>query len=130
MLHEGNFGNAATIVYLIFYQHCGTLPNPYIVTAMINSSLADQYRHIKKKKLRDISNKIRKVQLRMRSRKAKRDIPRLQAKLNALNKEYNETWRGNFQKPARKTEAPKLCPVCHGSIGRGYHICKPGNWKR
>ena len=63
----------------------------------------------------------------MRNKKAKRDIPRLQAELNALNKAYDETWRGNFPRPA---PAPKLCPVCNGRIGKGYHICKPGDWKR
>ena len=92
--------------------------------------LADPDRHIKKKKLRDISRKIHKVQLRMRNKKAKRDVPRLQAQLVALNKEYDETWRGNFKRPARKPVPPRLCPVCHGSMGKGYHICKPGDWKR
>ena len=66
----------------------------------------------------------------MHNRKAKRDIPQLQAQLNALNKKYDETSRGNFEKPPKKQTGPKLCPVCHGSIGKGYHICKPGQWKR
>ena len=93
------------------------------------AALSDPDRHIRKKRLRDLSYKIRKVRLRMRNKKAKRDIPRLQAELNALNRAYDETWRGNFPRPPRPV-APKLCPVCNGSIGKGYHICKPGNWKR
>lgn len=101
-----------------------------LLQCRISSSLADPDRHIRKKKLRDISIKIRKVKLRMHNKKAKRDVPRLQAELNALNKAYDETWRGNFQRPLRKPAAPKLCPVCNGSIGKGYHICKPGQWKR
>ena len=91
--------------------------------------LVDRYRHIRKKKLRDLSHKIHKVQLRMHNKKAKRDIPRLQAELNALNKAYNETMRGNFERPSKPTP-PKLCPVCNERIGKGYHICKPGQWKR
>jgi hypothetical protein len=93
--------------------------------------LARQDRHIRKKKLRDLNYKIRKVQLRMHNKKAKRDIPRLQAELNALNEAYNETMRGNIQGEPRRPAPPRLCPVCNGRIGRkGYHICKPGQWKR
>jgi len=92
--------------------------------------LADPSRHVRKKKLRDISRKIRRVELRMHNKKAKRDIPELQAQLNTLNKKYDETSRGNFDKSPKKQTGPKLCPVCHGSIGKGYHICKPGQWKR
>jgi hypothetical protein len=96
----------------------------------ITSHLEDQDRHIRKKKLRDISYKISKVRLRMHNKKARRDIPRLQAELNALNRAYDETWRGNFERPSKKPAAPKLCPVCNGAIGKGYHICKPGNWRK
>jgi hypothetical protein len=92
--------------------------------------LENQDRHIRKKRLRDLSYKIHKVQLRMHNKKAKRFIPKLQAELNALNKEYNETIRGNIQGAPRKPAPPKLCPVCNGAIGKGYHICKPGQWKR
>jgi hypothetical protein len=66
----------------------------------------------------------------MHNKKAKRDIPRLESELNALNKAYNETLRGNIQGLPRKPVLPKLCPVCNGAIGKGYHICKPGQWKR
>jgi len=99
-------------------------------SGMSNILSADPNRHIRKKRLRDLSYKIHKVQLRMRNKKAKRDIPRLQAELNALNRAYDETWRGNFPKVPKKPAPPKLCPVCNGSIGKGYHICKPGQWKR
>ena len=92
--------------------------------------MADRYRHIRKKQLRDLSHKIYKVRLRMHNRKAKRDVPRLQAELNALNKAYNETMRGNIQGMPKKPVPPKMCPVCNGRIGKGYHICKPGQWKR
>ena len=92
--------------------------------------LADRNRHIRKKKLRDLSRKIYKVRLRMHNKKAKRFVPRLQAELTALNKAYNETMRGNMQGEARKPAVPKLCPVCKGQIGKGYHICKPGHWQR
>jgi len=92
--------------------------------------LADPNRHIKKKKLRDISHKIHKVQLRMHNKKARSKIPRLQAELNALQKAYDETLRGNMQRMPKKIEVPKLCPVCNGRVGKGYHICKPGQWKR
>jgi len=91
--------------------------------------LANPDRHIKKKKLRDISHKIHKVQLRLHNRKSRSKIPQLQAELNALQKAYDETMRGNMNRP-KKVEAPRLCPVCNGRIGKGYHICKPGNWKR
>lgn len=94
------------------------------------SILVDPNRHIRKKRLRDLSHKIRKVQLRMHNRKAKRDIPRLQAELHALNKAYDETMRGNMQRMPKKPAPPELCPVCNGRIGKGYHICKPGQWKR
>lgn len=92
--------------------------------------LVDRNRHIRKKRLRDLSHKIYKVQLRMHNRKAKRDIPRLQAQLHALHKAYNETMRGNMQDMPKRVAPPKLCPVCGGRIGKGYHICKPGQWKR
>ncbi|WP_148680835.1 hypothetical protein [Candidatus Nitrososphaera gargensis] len=91
--------------------------------------MVDRYRHIRKKRLRDLNHKIHKIQLRMHNRKAKRDIPRLQAELNALNKEYNETMRSNFERPP-KLAPPKLCPGCNVRIGKGYHICKPGQLKR
>ncbi len=93
--------------------------------------MTDRNRHIRKKKLRDISHKIYKVRLRMHNKKAKRDIPRLQSELNALNKQYNETMRGNIQGlPKKKPVSPRLCPVCNGLMGKGYHICKPGQWNR
>jgi hypothetical protein len=92
--------------------------------------LADRNRHIRKKKLREISHKIYKVRLRMHNKKAKRDIPKLQVELNALNKAYNETMRGNIQGMPRKPAPPKLCHICNGRIGKGYHICKPAQWKR
>jgi hypothetical protein len=101
-----------------------------IVTRSTTGLLARQDRHIRKKKLRDLSYKIHKVQLRMHNKKAKRDIPRLQAELNALNKAYNEVMRGNILWAPKKPAPPRLCPVCNGAIGKGYHICKPGNWKR
>lgn len=101
-----------------------------LLPSKISCSLPDPDRHIRKKRLRDLSYKIRKVQLRMHNKKAKRDIPRLQAELNALNRAYDETLRGNFPKPPRPAPVPKLCPVCNRRIGKGYHICKPGNWRR
>lgn len=90
----------------------------------------DPNRHIRKKKLRDLDNQIRKVRLRMYNKKAKRDIPRLQAKMNALQKQYNEVLRGNLGLPKKAPEPPKLCPVCNGRMGKGYHICKPGLWRK
>jgi hypothetical protein len=92
--------------------------------------LVDPNRHIRKKKLRDISQKIHKVQLRMHNKKARSKIPHLQAELNELQKMYDETLRGNLQRMPKKIEVPMLCPVCSGRIGKGYHICKPGQWKR
>jgi len=95
----------------------------------LKSVLEDPNRHIRKKQLRDLDRKIRKVQLRMRNKKARRDIPQLQAKLNALQKAYDEVWRGNIQGVPKKVVPPRLCPVCNGKIGKGYHICKPGDWR-
>ena len=92
--------------------------------------MVDRNRHVRKKMLRDLSRKIYKVRLRMHNKKAKRDVPRLQAELNALNKAYDETMRGNIQGMPSKPAPPKLCPVCNGRIGKGYHICKPGQWNR
>lgn len=96
-----------------------------MIILQTSNRLPDPDRHIKKKKLRDISRKIRKVELRLRNKKSKGHIPQLQTQLIALNKEYDEILRGNFQRPARKAIEPRLCPVCHGGIGKGYHICKP-----
>ena len=101
-----------------------------LLPARSRFGLVDPNRHVRKKRLRDLSYKIHKVQLRMHNKKAKRDIPKLQAELNALNRAYDETMRGNIQRMPKKPDVPKLCPVCNGRIGKGYHICKPGPWKR
>lgn len=65
----------------------------------------------------------------MHNRKAKRDVPRLQAELNALQKAYDEVSRGNMGNVKKKVSPPKLCPLCNGRISKGYHICKPGPWR-
>jgi hypothetical protein len=89
--------------------------------------LANPIRHVKKKKIRDLNHKIDQVRNRMHNKKAKRDVPRLQAELNALFKQKDEAMRGNLQLPERRTHAPpapRLCPRCSERLGRGYHICK------
>ena len=93
-------------------------------------NLVDQLRHIRKKRLRDLSYKIRKTQLRMRNKKAKRDIPRLEAELNALRNSYDQALRGNIPGIAKKPVIPKVCSVCNARLGKGYHICKPQLPKR
>lgn len=90
---------------------------------------ADPNRHVKKKRVRDLNKKIRRIQLRMYNRKAKRDVPQLQAKLVALLKAKDEVLRGNLKLPTRTTIPARVCSVCNGKIGRGYHICKPGEWQ-
>lgn len=94
--------------------------------------MADPNRHIRKKKLRDLHNQIYKVRLRMHNRKAKRSIPKLQAKLNALEKAATEVSRGNFQRPPGRVAPPRTCQVCNGPVSlKGYHICKPGSqWRK
>ena len=89
----------------------------------------DPNRHIRKKKLRDLDYKIYKVRLRMHNKKAKRDVPRLQAELNSLQKAYDEVSRGNMGYVKKKASPPRLCPLCNGRVGKGYHICKPGPWR-
>ncbi len=89
----------------------------------------DPNRHIRKKKLRDLDHKIYKVRLRMHNRKAKTAVPRLQAELNALQKAYDEVSRGNMGNVKKKVFPPRLCPACNGTMGKGYHICKPGPWR-
>lgn len=86
--------------------------------------MANQIRHIKKKRIRDLNHRIEQVKNRMYNKKAKRDVPRLQAELNALFKEKAEAMRGNLNLPKKRPQAPRLCPACHERLGRGYHICK------
>jgi hypothetical protein len=89
--------------------------------------LANPIRHVKKKRIRDLNHRIEQVRNRMHNKKAKRDVPRLQAKLNALFKEKDEAMRGNLGIPnkAPPAQRPKLCPKCNERLlGRGYHICK------
>jgi hypothetical protein len=86
--------------------------------------LASPIRHVKKKKIRDLNRKIDQVRLRMRNKKAKREIPRLQAELNALFRQKDEVMRGNLQEGPKKAAPPRLCPKCNERLGRGYHICK------
>jgi hypothetical protein len=90
--------------------------------------LANPIRHVKKKKIRDLNHKIDQVRNRLHNKKAKRDVPRLQAELNALFKQKDEAMRGNLQLPERLTRAPpaapRLCPRCSERLGKGYHICK------
>ena len=90
-----------------------------------STNLANQLRHIRKKRLRDLSYKIRKTQLRMRNKKAKRDIPRLEAELQALRNSYDQALRGNIPGVVRRPVLPKVCSVCNARLGKGYHICKP-----
>lgn len=85
--------------------------------------MANPIRHVKKKRIRDLNHKIEQVRNRMHNKKAKRDVPRLQAELNALFKEKDEAMRGNLGIP-KKAPAPRLCPRCNERLGRGYHICK------
>jgi len=92
--------------------------------------LEDQLRHIRKKRLRDLSYKIRKTQLRMRNKKAKRDIPRLEAELQALRNSYDQALRGNIQGVLKKPVILKVCSICNSRLGKGYHICKPQLPKR
>mgnify|MGYP001771069932 CR=1 FL=1 len=98
--------------------------------------MASPLRHVKKKALRDLNHRIEQVRLRMHNKKAKRDIPRLQAELNALYKQKDQVMRNNLQgtpaatkAAARHPPAPRLCAKCGERLGRGYHICKamPGN---
>lgn len=89
--------------------------------------MASPIRHVKKKAIRDLNRRIEQVRLRMRNKKAKRDIPRLQAELNALYKQKDEVMRNNLQslpRAAAASPAPRLCPRCKERLGRGYHICK------
>lgn len=92
--------------------------------------MASPTRHVKKKAIRDLNRRIEQVRLRMRNKKAKRDIPRLQAELNSLYKQKDEVMRNNLQSLPRAAAAatappaPRLCPRCKERLGRGYHICK------
>ena len=86
--------------------------------------MSNPLRHAKKKKIRDLNHKIDQIRLRMRNKKAKRDIPWLQAKLNALFKQKDEVMRDNQQDRPMKAAEPRLCPRCNDRIGRGYHVCK------
>lgn len=86
--------------------------------------MSNPLRHAKKKKIRDLNNKIDQIRLRMRNKKAKRDIPRLQTELNALFKQKDEVMRDSQHDRPMKTVEPKLCLRCNERIGRGYHICK------
>jgi hypothetical protein len=87
--------------------------------------LANPIRHVKKKRIRDLNHKIEQVRNRMHNKKAKRDVPRLQAELNALFKEKDEAMRGNLGIPKKAPAArPRLCPRCNERLGKGYHICK------
>ena len=86
--------------------------------------MADPNRHLKKKQLRDISHKIRRVQLRMYSRKAKRNIPELNVKLNSLLKQREIIRNGNLMRTPNVPRSQKICPLCNYRIGKGYHICK------
>jgi hypothetical protein len=90
----------------------------------MQNALPDQTRHLKKKQLRDISHKIRRVQLRMHNRKAKRNIPELNVELNSLLKRRDIIKNGNMMKTRKIPRSQKKCPVCNCGIGRGYHICK------
>lgn len=63
----------------------------------------------------------------MRNKKAKRDIPRLEAELHALRYAYDQTLRGILPGAAKKVVQPKLCRICNERIGKGYHICKPSH---
>lgn len=96
----------------------------YYWAVAIETSLADPKRHIKKKQLRDISNKIRRIQLRMHNRKAKCYIPELLVELNSLFKQ-RDTIRNGYILRTRHTPKPqKICSVCNYRIDKGYHICK------
>ncbi|HKU50137.1 MAG TPA: hypothetical protein VJP79_09320 [Nitrososphaera sp.] len=78
--------------------------------------------------MRDLSYKIRKTELRMRNKKAKRDIPRLEEELRSLRNAYDQTLRGNMPgvvKDNKRPVQPRLCPICNERLGKGYHICKP-----
>jgi hypothetical protein len=86
--------------------------------------LANPIRHVKKKKIRDLNHKIEQVRNRMHNKKAKREVPRLQAELNALFKKKDEIMRNNLQEGPKKPSAPRLCPKCHEHLRKGYHICK------
>jgi hypothetical protein len=90
----------------------------------MQNALSDQARHIKKKQLRDISHKIRRVQLRMHNRKAKRNIPELSVELNSLLKQRDIIKNGNMMKTPKIPRSQKICSVCNCAIGKGYHICK------
>ena len=111
--HVGRFKAAAGAAEsdLLYRKH---------VSALL---LANQIRHIKKKRIRDLNHRIEQVKNRMHNKKAKRDVPRLQAELNALFKEKDEAMRGNLHMP-KKPSPLRLCPACHERLGRGYHICK------
>jgi hypothetical protein len=109
-----------------FSTYCDLLRNKlYYWAVAIKTPLADPRRHIKKKQLRDISNKIRRVQLRMHNRKAKCYIPELLVELNSLFKQ-RDTIRNGFIMRTQHTPKPqKICSVCNYRIDKGYHICKP-----
>jgi hypothetical protein len=97
----------------------------YYWAVAIVTALADPTRHIKKKQLRDISHKIRRVQMRMRNRKAKRYIPELVVELNSLFKQRDTIKNGNAMKTQHLPRPQKICSVCNYRIDKGYHICKP-----
>ena len=97
----------------------------YYWAVAIETPLADPTRHIKKKQLRDISHKIRRVQLRMHNRKAKCYIPELLVELNSLFKQRESIRNGNIMRTPHIPKPQKICSVCNYRIDKGYHICKP-----
>jgi hypothetical protein len=118
-------------IYRRKYNDSGPPLDAYAIIGnpeLLEASL-DPNRHIRKKKLRDLDYRIYKVRLRMHNKKAKRDVPRLQAELNALQRAYDEVSRGNMGNVKKKVVRPRLCPICNGVVGKGYHICKPGPWR-
>jgi len=97
----------------------------YYWAVAIETPLADPTRHIKKKQLRDISRKIRRVQLRIHNRKAKCYIPELLVELNSLFKQRDTIRNGNIMRTPHIPRPQKICSVCNYRIDKGYHICKP-----
>jgi hypothetical protein len=97
----------------------------YYWAVAIETPLADPTRHVKKKQLRDISHKIRRVQLRMHNRKAKCYIPELLVELNSLFKQRDTIRNGNIMRTPHIPRPQKICSVCNYRIDIGYHICKP-----
>lgn len=95
----------------------------YYWAVTTETPLADPTRHIKKKQLRDISHKIRRVQLRMHNRKAKCYIPELLVELNSLFKQRESIRNGNIMRTPHIPRPQKS--VCNYRIDKGYHICKP-----